>query len=309
MVKTRENLIGKRFGKLIVLKQDENDYVSPKGIHSAKWICKCDCGNTVSILGQSLKQGKSVTCGCDAEKFIRNLKRPRKNLIGKRFGKLIVIDTTDDYIDKSNRHFSMWKCKCDCGNFINVRQNKLIQNKTKSCGCFRKENSSRLHTKNLQGLRYGKLLVLNKINGKDNKSSYWNCLCDCGNTKIVRGSSLICGDTKSCGCTISLGEEKIRKYLINNNIKFYTQYWFNDLRNYTTNKPLYFDFAIKNDSSNIILIEFNGEQHYRDCGEFGKLQRTKTDELKRKYCDNHNIPLFIIKYNDDIENALISILN
>ncbi len=29
---------------------------------------------------------------------------------------------------------------------------------------------------------------------------YWNCLCECGQSKIIEGSSMKSGNTKSCGC-------------------------------------------------------------------------------------------------------------
>lgn len=54
--------------------------------------------------------------------------------------------------------------------------------------------------KDLKGMRFGRLLVIGE-HGKD-KYHYmnWVCLCDCGNTHITSSSSLIGGDTKSCGC-------------------------------------------------------------------------------------------------------------
>lgn len=49
------------------------------------------------------------------------------------------------------------------------------------------------------GEKYGKLLVL-EYSGITNKHKNYLCLCDCGKTKIIRGSSISNGNTKSCGC-------------------------------------------------------------------------------------------------------------
>lgn len=38
------------------------------------------------------------------------------DLTGQRFGRLIAIKRTDDYISPSNKPSVMWECKCDCGN-------------------------------------------------------------------------------------------------------------------------------------------------------------------------------------------------
>lgn len=52
----------------------------------------------------------------------------------------------------------------------------------------------------LTGRRFGRLLVL-KVAGKDKQNKrVWECLCDCGNLTIVRGSTLVEGKTRSCGC-------------------------------------------------------------------------------------------------------------
>ena len=46
----------------------------------------------------------------------------------------------------------------------------------------------------LTGQRFGRLVVLRRIQGK-----YWECLCDCGNTHVVNRDHLG-RDTNSCGC-------------------------------------------------------------------------------------------------------------
>ena len=54
-------MIGKRFGRLIVISEGEK-----RGkCRSARWICRCDCGNiTKPITGEVLRSGRSTSCGC-----------------------------------------------------------------------------------------------------------------------------------------------------------------------------------------------------------------------------------------------------
>ena len=55
----------------------------------------------------------------------------RLNLIGRRFGKLTVIE----FAGVKNQR-TMWRCLCDCGNYKTV-QGKLLKNENvKSCGCL-----------------------------------------------------------------------------------------------------------------------------------------------------------------------------
>ena len=53
-----DDLTGKRFGKLTVIKRVHNE----KNKH-ARWLCKCDCGNEVVVQSQSLKKS-TKSCGC-----------------------------------------------------------------------------------------------------------------------------------------------------------------------------------------------------------------------------------------------------
>ena len=63
MVKTREDITGKKYGFLTVIEQID-DYIDKKGIHYARWKCKCDCGNYKEVIGNSLRQGNVKSCGC-----------------------------------------------------------------------------------------------------------------------------------------------------------------------------------------------------------------------------------------------------
>ncbi len=57
----------------------------------------------------------------------------------------------------------------------------------------------------LTGQQFGKLKVLNfesckRIGKKQTSCRYWNCLCDCGKTKVISTGSLTSGNSSSCGC-------------------------------------------------------------------------------------------------------------
>lgn len=49
------------------------------------------------------------------------------------------------------------------------------------------------------GKRFTRLTVLKYVKSDDDHS-YWLCLCDCGNKRIVIKQALLNGGTKSCGC-------------------------------------------------------------------------------------------------------------
>lgn len=65
MVKVREDLTGRVFGRLTVLEQVE-DYVTPKGNRYNRWLCECSCEehNLIEVNGGSLKSGNTSSCGC-----------------------------------------------------------------------------------------------------------------------------------------------------------------------------------------------------------------------------------------------------
>lgn len=58
------------------------------------------------------------------------------------------------------------------------------------------------------GKRFGRLVVLNESHHKQS-GIYWDCICDCGNMKVIRGTSLRAGETMSCGC---LNKEIVTKH-------------------------------------------------------------------------------------------------
>lgn len=64
-----EDLTGRRFGRLTVIEQAAQGYyydAAPYGkpFTAARWVCRCDCGKTVTVIGCNLRGGRTRSCGC-----------------------------------------------------------------------------------------------------------------------------------------------------------------------------------------------------------------------------------------------------
>ena len=132
----------------------------------------------------ALNSGNTKSCGC-----LKNdvaIARLKKDITGQRFGRLIVTGYAGN---------SMWSCKCDCGEKLDVKGSKLRSGHTKSCGCLRRDVRGKSLFDDKTEKRFGRLVAKSYTgNGK------WRCQCDCGNTVEVDGSALNNGNTRSCGC-------------------------------------------------------------------------------------------------------------
>lgn len=54
-----KDMTGQRIGRLTVLYRVEND-----AQQNAQWMCRCDCGKEKVVRGGSLRQHKTLSCGC-----------------------------------------------------------------------------------------------------------------------------------------------------------------------------------------------------------------------------------------------------
>ena len=176
MSKLRD-LTGLVFGKLTVLKRSD----ARSSCGKVLWICKCDCGNEATVIGESLKSGCTGSCGCNW--------RSGNNLIGMRFGKLVVVSKNQKMI----RCGFAWNCVCDCGNRVVAEAISMRRGDKKSCGC--------ISISDLTGKRFG-MLIATKLAPKDGRYVKWVCDCDCGNTCVIASGHLTrkVKPTSSCGC-------------------------------------------------------------------------------------------------------------
>ena len=129
-----ENLIGKQFNQLTVIKRIITDE------DKVEWLCQCSCGNTKIIRADSLKSGHTQSCGCLQKKHISELNF--KNLIGQRFGKLVVTNRSQKKDTKGQYY---WFCKCDCGSVnLEISGHNLVAHRTISCGCIRSKGEEKI---------------------------------------------------------------------------------------------------------------------------------------------------------------------
>src|ERR1700731_908734 len=120
-------------------------------------------------------------------------------MIGEKFTRLTVVA----FHHRSAKRVYFWLCKCDCGKEAVATGTDLRSGNTKSCGCLRLEHMKAQRTRrqeqarDITGERFGRLTVKTPRGHQ-----MWDCLCDCGKMKTVRGGELWRTDgraTQSCG--------------------------------------------------------------------------------------------------------------
>lgn len=288
------DLVGQVYGKLTVL-EEMAPHITPHGKKKRMWKCKCECGNETIVEMSNLRNGHTTSCGCEAGRI---------DYIGKKFGRLTVLKRMPN---------KKYQCKCDCGNICEVLIANLNNGNTQSCGCLQKEKASQLSFQDLSGEKFGKLTVIKRIK-IDKPGVFYLCKCECGGTSIVSANNLKTGTTTSCGCIKSRGEEKLNNLFQKYNISFVSQYS-NQHFIYPNGRLPIFDFAIFDKKNNLImLIEYNGKQHYEYSG-YGwdnqeNYQKTvNRDILKRQICQDNKMKLIEIPYwnYDNLESIVLQI--
>lgn len=120
---------GERFGRLVV-----SEMLYGYKNHRTYAKCSCDCGLDTIVCVNNLIKGATQSCGCLERESRFSRENHEKNLLGDRFGHLVVIEKTNR---RATNGSVIWKCLCDCGNTPNVTSSHLLRGKTRSCGCNR----------------------------------------------------------------------------------------------------------------------------------------------------------------------------
>ena len=135
-----------------------------------------------------------------AEKAEKKKKKADKcpNLVGNRYGRLKVMA-----LDEPHASYRMWRCHCDCGDEITIREGNLLSGNTRSCGCLA----------GLKGEVFGNLTVITPVKvakrakpkvprGAEGAKEvkHYICRCICGNEITASFDDLYWGTKTDCGC-------------------------------------------------------------------------------------------------------------
>ena len=204
---------------------------------------------------------------------------------------------------KNNRIYYLVECT-ECKKQREIRSDYI--------GCLCRSCSAKKRTPHIIDDLTGKQFGYLKVLYKSKKPNYWHCKClRCGTEKDIFRGSLTQGQSKSCGCVRSWGETQL-SYLLNKyNLSFKKEVIFDDLIT-DRNKHPRFDFGIYVNDNLFCLIEFDGRQHFyydnnwkQSLEDYNRLK--EIDEMKDKYCSEHNIKLYRFNNKTNLEEAIINI--
>jgi hypothetical protein len=162
------------FGRLTAIGRAPN-----KGRRTV-WVCKCDCGNTISVDTSALRSGNTKSCGCLQKERVAKINFI--DLTGRCFYRWTVIK----YFGNKK-----WLCQCECGTKKEVLGASLVHGTSKSCGCFQKEKMAQRTLPNAES-SFNKLFAM-----------YKNKACKKGRNFSLTKSEfkqLVQANCRYCGC-------------------------------------------------------------------------------------------------------------
>ena len=125
-----DELIGKRFGSVIVTGMSDSTNVGKSG---ARVTVVCDCGATKDVRVSALLAGSVTTC---ATKEHRERDRYRRgaDVVGQRFGLLEITSGLADYVGPLTGKSVQVLAQCDCGTVRRYRLSDVVSGSVSTCG-------------------------------------------------------------------------------------------------------------------------------------------------------------------------------
>lgn len=282
-----------------------NEYINI----DAKLKLKCGCGNEFETTFDKFKSRNKRQCNDCSKKILAN----KNKLSYEEVKQFIEVESNSGCKLLSKEYNNAQEkllIQCACGNEFRTKWNHFKNSYQRQCStCGIEKTASKRRLDNEYVKKYVEQFDCKLLSKYKNTTTKITIKCKCGNTfdtlfGIFRDydvhSCRICRDKEK---TISKGENKIETWLIKNNIKYKTQYTFENCKH---DKKLKFDFAILNKGNKVkMLIEFDGKQHFgvglfsddteKMLEQYAKVKQS--DETKNEYCFKNCIPLLRIPYS------------
>lgn len=155
-------LTGQIFGELIVLGRAGAVLQKTGGI---RWRCRCSCGNMYEVTGTLLVTGRRTHCG----NRVHQKHYANRDITGQKFRRLTALYPTEK---RSGKGSIVWRCRCECGNELDVSYNNLLYTGMQSCGCQKKEHDQTLSSMQTRVAGTSIELLQSRKVPKDNTTGY-----------------------------------------------------------------------------------------------------------------------------------------
>jgi len=256
------------------------------------------CGNMYNIVAHNFLNNKDRCPFCfhpinktkTQNQFIEDIKK--------------IYDNDYEVLGKYINNETKIKVKHKCGYIYNTTPTNILQ----GYGCPKCAKNIKRTTedfkKEVKSLTNNEYIVKGEYINIDTPIEIMHTTC--GNIYKVTPNNFIHKNQRCPKCLKrSKGEEIIEKWLNEHNFEFIKQFTFDDCK---YKRKLPFDFKLECEDGTFILIEYDGEQHFKKCWydkDEDLIIRKKRDKIKTDYCNNHsNIELLRISFKDDIETVL-----
>lgn len=248
-----------------------------------------DCGYVWRANTETLSKGHGCPkCGKNLQKSTKDFKKEVNKLVGDEYLVLSEYKTTNTLITFKHK---------TCGNVFKMTPKAFLSGQR--CPYERYEKIAKANSMTLNEAKKkikvstnGEYDIVGGYKSASRKANIKHLVC--GYTFEAPPSRIFNIESGCPKCNESHGERIISLFLNEYNISYKSQYRIKECRN---KRPLPFDFAIFEDSELKLLIEYDGEQHFKP--KFGKkeFERVKiNDAIKNDYCKNNNIELLRIPY-------------
>lgn len=183
-----------------------------------------------------------------------------------------------------------------CGKIYSTSFSKLFRDKGKCPLCIYNRHNTESFSKYVEDFTKGEYLLIGDYKGYCKKCDFLHT--ECNRIYSARPSDFILlNRCPKCQkeLTSSYLEIEIDRFLCSYGIDYSREYRFNNCRN---KNPLPFDFAVFKNGNLELLIEADGEQHFKSTslfgGDVGFKKRIENDSIKNNFCEGNNIKLLRI---------------